>query len=100
MKKLTSMTNKELLIQDAIGSLPEECRNNLCRYQTPEVAKGKRTCHLCGLKCINKGDEFYLADLDAGRFNRITLNICKSCSWLSVQTINRIINEYNEENTE
>ena len=103
MKKLQPITEKELRIQSALGSLPEEYRNNLCRYRTPEVSKGLRTCHLCGLKCIHKGEEFYLADLGKSQwspFNRITINICKTCSWLSIQTTNRIINEYNDKQEE
>lgn len=95
--KLPQMTLKEISIQIALGSLSEEYRNNLCRDKTPKVSKGKRTCNLCGLKCINKGDEFYLADLGSGQFTRVTINICKTCSWLPIQTINRIIDKYNNQ---
>lgn len=94
-KKLQPITEKELRIQEALGSLPEEYRNNICRYQTPAIAKGQRTCKLCGLKCIDQGDEFYLIALGGGQYGT-TINICKTCSWLSIQTVNRIINEYNE----
>ena len=96
MKKLQLMTVKELLIQEALGSLSEEYRIALCRHKTPKISKGERTCHLCGLKCINKGDEFYLISIGLGinAYNN-TMNVCISCSWLSIQTINRIINEYN-----
>lgn len=98
MKKLQPMTNKELRIQEALGSLPEEYRNNFCRYKTPKVSKGLRTCRLCGLKCIHKGEEFYLVDLGAlGMYNNTYINVCKTCSWLTIQTINRIINEYNSQ---
>ena len=104
MKKIPLITEKELRIQDALGSLNEEYRNNLCRYKTPTVSKGKRTCHLCGLKCINRGEEYYL--IPTGKYYLIptekyswgrenTINVCKTCSWLTIQTINRIINEYN-----
>ena len=96
MKKLQPITEKELTIQDALGSLPEEYRNNLCRYKTPEVSKGLRKCSFCGLKCIHKGEEFYLIDIgEEDYWGRTPLNICKTCSWLTIQTINRIINEYN-----
>lgn len=91
--KLTHMTLKEFIIQIALGSLSEEYRNNLCRYKTPEVSKGLRTCYLCGLKCINKDDEFYLIEI--GVVFKEDFNICKTCSWLSIQTINRIITEHN-----
>lgn len=90
------MTSKELLIQTALGSLSEEYRNNLCRYKTPNVSKGTRTCHLCGIKCIKKGQEFYLIDLGLKGIYNKTINICKPCSWLSIQTINRIIEEHND----
>ena len=102
MKKLQPMTEKELRIQTAIGSLDEEYRNNLCRYKTPEVSKGLRTCSLCGLKCIHKGEEFYLIYTEKSWDGRSvnTYNICKTCSWLSIQTINRIINEYNQQEEE
>lgn len=94
--KISQMTLDELTIQTALGSLPEECRNNLCRYRTPEVSKGPRTCHFCGRKCISRGEEFYLIPMGSGRFNnQITVNVCKTCSWLPIQTINEIIAEYN-----
>jgi len=101
MKKLEPITEKELRIQDALGSLPEEYRNNLCRHETPKVSKGTRTCHLCGLKCIKKGQEYYEIDISGVRYGkRYYINICKSCSWLTIQTINKIIKEYNDkENT-
>ena len=93
---LQKITEKELLIQEAIGSLGEEYRNNLCRHKTLKVSKGLRTCHLCGLKCIKKGDEYYLIDLISTPYKySVTTNICKTCSWLTIQTINRIINEHN-----
>jgi len=102
MKKLQPITTKELLIQEALGSLPEEYRNNLCRDRTPEVSKGLRTCNLCGLKCIHKGEEFYLIPLSKSWDGRSvdTYNICKTCSWMTIQTINRIINEYNNNQEE
>ena len=99
MKKLQPITEKELRIQTALGSLPEEYRNNLCRYKTPEVSKGLRTCNLCGLKCIHKGEEFYFIWIPGQGYGAM-LNICKTCSWLSIQTINRIINEYNQQEEE
>lgn len=96
---LPIMSLKEIEIQIALGSLTEEYRNGLCRYKTPQVSKGKRTCRLCELRCIHKGEEFYLIDYGAGQYGvgqfRSTINICKTCSWLPIQTINRIINEYN-----
>lgn len=95
---LQKITEKELRIQEALGSLPEEYRNALCRHRTPEVSKGKRTCHFCNLKCINKGDEFYLIETETGGGGGHwvkAFNICKTCSWLTIQTINRIINEHN-----
>lgn len=89
------ITEKEILIQTAIGSLGEEYRNNLCKHQPTIIAKGKRTCHLCGLKCIDKGDEFYLISLGKNVYNgHTTINVCKSCSWLTIQTINKIIGKY------
>jgi hypothetical protein len=88
------MTNKELLIQEALGSFSEEYRNDLCRYETPEVSKGTRTCDLCGLKCIKKGQEYYTIECGIG-YGKTYINICKTCSWLTIQTINRIIEEYN-----
>lgn len=94
---LHKITEKELAMQDALGSLPEEYRNNLCRKKTPEIAKSARTCTLCGLKCIHKGEEFY--DIGIRHWNgKITFNVCKSCSWLTIQTINKIINEHNNPN--
>jgi len=100
--KLKKLTKKEIKVQIALGILPEEYRNNLCRHKTPEVSKGHRTCHLCGLKCIHKGEEFYLIDFGRSSYSRssysgsrITINICKSCSWMTTQTINKIINVYN-----
>ena len=87
------MTIKEIEIQEALGSLPEEYRNNLCRYKTPQISKGTRRCHLCGENCIKKGNEFYRIDF-RGDFTRY-INICKTCSWLTIQTINRITDEHN-----
>ena len=99
MKKLQPITEKELRFQEALGSLPEEYRNNLCRHKTPKVSKGLRTCNLCGLKCIHKGEEFY--EIITGNSYAVAYtNICKTCSWLSIQTINRIINEYNDNQEE
>jgi len=94
---LQKITEKELRMQDALGSLPEEYRNGLCRHKTPEVSKGIRKCHLCYLKCISRGDEFYLVDVSRGWNDggASTINVCKTCSWLTIQTINRIINEHN-----
>ncbi len=91
---LQKITEKELRMQEALGSLSEEYRNGLCRHKTPEVSKGIRKCHLCCLKCINKGDEFYLVSIGTDWHGKI-VNICKTCSWLTIQTINRIINEHN-----
>lgn len=99
MKKLQPITEKELRIQTALGSLPEEYRNNLCRYKTPEVSKGLRTCSLCGLKCIHKGEEFYLI-YTGNSYAMAPINICKTCSWLTIQTINRIIDKYNQQEEE
>ena len=82
--KIKEVTEKELLVQEAVGSLPEEYRIPLCRHKTPKISKGVRTCHLCGLKCIKKGQEFYRHSF---------LNICEVCSWLSPQTIKRIVKE-------
>jgi hypothetical protein len=96
MSKMPRITAKELLVQDALGSLPEEYRIALCRYITPAVSKGNRTCNICGLKCIHKGEEYYLIDLGQSAYhNRTTINVCKPCSWLSMQTINRITDDYN-----
>ena len=93
---LKKITEKELRIQEALGSLPEEYRNGLCRHKTPEVSKGPRKCSLCRLKCINKGDEFYLITTSSwDGACESTINVCKTCSWLTIQTINRIINEHN-----
>ena len=78
-QKLKPITEKELRIQEAIGSLPEEYRNGLCRHKTPEVSKGTRTCSLCGLKCIHKGEEFYLIDLGGDHWDGVSINICKTC---------------------
>ena len=89
------ITEKELRVQEALGSLPEEYRNNLCRHRTPAVARGKRKCFLCGLKCINKDEEFYEVEVGLGQYNTLTHNVCKTCSWLTIQTINRIIDEHN-----
>lgn len=95
---MQKMTNKELLVQEALGTLDEEYRNNLCRHKTPEVSKGLRTCRLCGLKCIHKGEEFYLIDLGTtGIYGHIYISICKTCSWMTIQTINKIINNYNQQ---
>lgn len=95
MQKIKPITEKELLIQEALGSLSEEYRNNLCRHQTPRVSKGTRTCDLCGMKCIKKGQEYYNVEFGLG-YRRTDINICKSCSWLTIQTINRIIEEHND----
>jgi len=94
---IKKITEKELSIQNALGSLPEEYRIALCRYRTPTISKGLRRCHLCGLKCIHKGEEFYKVSTGKGNYNYadIYINICKTCSWLTIQTINRIIGEYN-----
>lgn len=98
MAKLSKLTKKELRIQKALGILPEEYRNALCRYVTPSISKGTRKCHLCGMKTIHKNDEFYLIPIGTGNYGSITINICKTCSWLSMQTIDRITNEYNDAN--
>ena len=95
MQKINPITTKELLIQEALGSLSEEYRNNLCKHKTPRVSEGTRTCDLCGLKCIKKGQEYYYMEFGVG-YGTTYINICKSCSWLSVQTINRIIEEHND----
>ena len=93
-QKLKHMTIKELQVQIALGSLPEEYRNAVCRYRTPKIAKGIRKCTLCGLKYIHKGEEYYEIMHKSGRYSSTT-NICKTCSWLTIQTINRIIDNHN-----
>ncbi len=82
---IQEMTKKERRVQEALGTFSkEEYRIPLCRCRTRTVSKGARTCHLCGLKCIKKGQEFYKHSF---------LNICEACSWLSPQTIKRIVKE-------
>ena len=89
------MTVEEFEMQLALGSLPEEYRNNLCRYKTPKISKGHRTCGLCGIKCIHPGDEFYEIILGGYQGHADYINVCKSCSWMSLQTIQRIVDDYN-----
>jgi len=89
---LQKITEKELRMQEALGSLPEEYRNELCRHKTPSVSKGTRKCNLCGMRCIKAGEEYYNV---TKKYQADYLNICKTCSWLTIQTINRMIVEYN-----
>lgn len=89
---IQEITKKERRVQEALGTFSkEEYRIPLCRHRTRVVSKGARTCHLCGLKCIKAGQGFY-------RIRNGALNICEACSWLSPQTIKRIVKERNEKN--
>ena len=95
-KVVLPLTEDEIKTQIALGTLPPEYKNDLCRYETPRIAKGVRRCRLCGEKCIKKGDEFYeviLTTVSTSRYP-IYMNICIDCSWLSMQTIRRIIKKH------
>jgi len=83
------LTEEEIKIQIALGTLPPEMKINPCRYTEVEISKGKRRCYLCGEHCIHRGDEYYR--IFSGRWN--TINVCMECSWLSMPTIKRIIKE-------
>jgi len=93
---INKVKEKEIRIQTALGSLGEEYRNHLCRGQTPITSKGTRKCILCGLKRIHKGDKFYQVNMGlSGYLKPYIINICETCSWLPLQTINAIIDNHN-----
>lgn len=92
-KKQLPLTEKEIKVQMATGTLPPEMKIDPCRYKTPMISPGARKCFLCGEKCIKKGDEFYLIDQRTGGAWTFRANICMDCSFLSMQKIRRIIKE-------
>ena len=88
MNKITEITEEERKVQESLGVLPEEYLIDPCRYRTPNISKGTRRCFLCGRCSIKKRDEFYEIILGL-----TYINICKTCAWLTPQTIREIKKE-------
>lgn len=75
----------ELKIQMALGALPEYYKIDVCRGIPTVISKGRRTCHLCGEKCIRNGDNYYSVNLVSSSSSWPKyVNICLDCSWLSL----------------
>ena len=74
------MDFKELKVQVALGTLPEEFRiPGVKRHRQCEAINNRKTCKFCQRK-IKKGTKYY----DIGTSYASSLNICNDCSYLSI----------------
>ena len=80
------MTNIEVLFN------PEKYLALPFRDQKPIIAKGLRTCHMCGVR-IEKGEQFYKLNTSDIRY----MNFCMHCVLLNEVTTNRIEKEKSRE---
>jgi hypothetical protein len=73
------MTLKELKMQLALGTLPDEYRHPMCTKNKLQTAKGTRTCHFCGGK-IKRDEQCYKIPIVASYY----FNICMKCSYMPI----------------
>ena len=73
------MNLKEIRVQVALGTIPEELRMPFLRGEEPEIAEdNRRKCKICKGKIL-KGTKFYRCGC-----YEMSFNICNDCSYMSV----------------